>query len=436
MLKRILILLTLILLFPCPVLAVGEGVVINRFQISGAAGANDEFVELKNTGLVEVNLGNWQLGKVSASGSKGNLVTAFPESRLAPGQSLVVGHPNYTGTSDLKYSSASYYLSDDSSIVLYGPKQADNTRAQIDLVGYGKSPVFETKAISAPKDAEIYSRKNNGQDTDNNEQDFYLSYAPPITDDPEVDDSEGSVPSKEETATSKSATVGAKIILTEFMPNPEGSDADGEWIEIYNTGSDANISGYIVADRVGSPKKYKLPEGTIIKSKQYLAFYSGKTPISLNNDGDAVELQSADGVVFNFTPNSGRGPEGASFALAGNGWSWTAKPTPGRANIIEAVSSDKKTGDKSGGEVLGLVDENQLPTQEDIIESQVAKNNDQLMGYGLIALAIIGGISYTLYTYKEKIHEFYYHKLRKRDHLPGSEIRRRLKGRRDISADR
>ena len=299
------------------------------------------------------------------------------------------------------------------------------------MVGYGESPIFETKTIPAPKDAEIYSRKNNGQDTNNNKEDFYLSYAPPIT-----DDSEESSPPKEEAIPSKSATVGAKIILTEFMPNPEGSDADGEWIEIYNTGSDANISGYIVADRIGSPKKYKLPEGTIIKSKQYLAFYSGKTPISLNNDGDAVELQSADGVVFNFTPNSGKGPEGASFALVGDKWSWTAKPTPGRANIIEAVSSDKKTGDKSGGEVLGLVDENQLPTQEDIIESQAAKNNDQLMGYGLIALAIIGGISYTLYINKEKLREFYYHQFRKRDHLSGAKIRQNLEGRRDISADR
>ena len=408
--------------------------VINSFRISGERGSNDEYIEIKNTSESEVDISSWKLAKKSASisSSPTYLRTVIPEeTKLAPGESLTIAHPDCSCSFDLSYAtttgSVPSGVAADNTIIIF-----DQEKGVIDKVGFGTAADFEAAAISkSPESGEIYARKNSGQDTDNNKEDFYLSYTPP-----KIDDSQEPSTPKEEAVPSKSATIGAKIILTEFLPNPERSDAEGEWIEIYNTGSDANISGYIVADRVGSPKKYKLPEGTVIKSKQYLAFYSGKTPISLNNDGDAVELQSADGVVFNYTPNSGKGPEGASFALVGGSWSWTAKPTPGRANIIEAVNLDKKTGEKSGSEVLGLVDESQLPTQEDITKSQAAKNNDQLMGYGLIALAIIGGISYTLYINKEKLRDFYYHQFRKRDHLSGTKIRQNLKGRRDISADR
>lgn len=426
MLKRCIISLwVMCLLVPVSLRAGEGGLVINRFQISGATGSSDEFVELKNTGLQEVNLANWQLGKISSSGTKGNLITLFPEFSLAAGQTVVIGHPNYMGTADLRYSSASYYLSNDSAIALYGPKQADNTRMLIDSVGYGKSPVFETKATPAPKEAEIFGRKNGGQDTDNNEDDFYLAYSPPKSEAPS-DDDEGT---PQTGANATEATPGAKIIVSEFMINPEGSDADGEWIEIYNAGSEANITGYVVADLVGSPKKYTFPKGTMIKSKQYLAFYSGQTPISLNNDGDAVEVRSPNGAVISTSSNSGKGPEGASFALNGTKWAWTAKPTPGRANIIETPSEGTTNKEGKNKEVLGLVDESQLPTEAEVSKSQTAKKNDQLMGYGLIVLAILGGISYTLSINKEKLRDFYYNKIRKRDHLSGSELRQKLKRR-------
>ena len=43
----------------------------------------------------------------------------------------------------------------------------------------------------------------------------------------------------------------SEIYVSEFMPNPEGSDEGKEWIEIYNFGnSEANLKGFIF-DRLG-----------------------------------------------------------------------------------------------------------------------------------------------------------------------------------------
>lgn len=418
MLKRVIVLLVLIgSLFPSVTQATEGGVVINSFQIAGE-GANDEYVEIINNGSEPVNLLGWQLRKISLSGVVSNLLTTFPELRLGPGETLIISHPDFKGTADLFYSSKSYYLAPDSAIVLCGPKDESGSRDQVDLVGYGKSSFREGEPVSAPKDKEIYSRKNNGQDTNNNREDFYLSYAPP--EEPTTDE-----PTEEENAPITAVNQSVNIRVNEFMPNPEGTDGDGEWIEIYNVGSDADISGYYIGDLVGSPKKYKFPKGTSIKKGQYLAFYASKTPISLNNDDEAVQFLSPDGKALSKSTNSGKGPEGASFAFDGAGWSWTSRPTPGAVNIIEKINPESSKEEK---EVLALVDENSLPKQPEGNISQTERNNDRLLGYSLIVLAIVGAISYTLYIKKEKLRE-YYHRFREKNDRPWSKIWPRIKGR-------
>src|SRR5688500_20268824 len=64
-----------------------------------------------------------------------------------------------------------------------------------------------------------------------------------------------------------------QLFLTEFMPNPSGTDIDREWLEIYNAGPLAlDISGYAVGDGL-DPANIStgeamgvLPAGTIIGS--------------------------------------------------------------------------------------------------------------------------------------------------------------------------
>ena len=61
-----------------------------------------------------------------------------------------------------------------------------------------------------------------------------------------------------------------QLLVTEFMPNPGGSDADLEWIEIYNSGSLAvDVSNYKVGDEEAEPDggpggegMFQFPAGT------------------------------------------------------------------------------------------------------------------------------------------------------------------------------
>lgn len=72
------------------------------------------------------------------------------------------------------------------------------------------------------------------------------------------------------------ASAGADILVTEFMPNPGGTDLEREWIEIYNSGPDAiDISNYKVGDEEAEPDggpggegMFQFPANTIMAPGQ------------------------------------------------------------------------------------------------------------------------------------------------------------------------
>ena len=92
-----------------------------------------------------------------------------------------------------------------------------------------------------------------------------------------------------------------QLLVTEFMANPVGSDADGEWIEIFNSGPFAiDLTGYKVGDEEAVPAEadppgtpgtegmYSFPSGTMmaagqvyviaLKATGFAALYGGQLP--------------------------------------------------------------------------------------------------------------------------------------------------------------
>lgn len=90
-----------------------------------------------------------------------------------------------------------------------------------------------------------------------------------------------------------------QLLVTEFMPNPAGTDTEGEWIEIFNSGSIAmSLDGYKVGDEEtplwdiggtgGTEGMYSFPTGTImaagqvyviaLKATGFAALYPGQLP--------------------------------------------------------------------------------------------------------------------------------------------------------------
>src|SRR5680860_340984 len=128
-----------------------------------------------------------------------------------------------------------------------------------------------------------------------------------------------------------------KIIITEFLPNPEDSDKDYEFIELYNNEKkDVDLKGWTIEDQAGKVKIFVIPEKNIIKSKSYKVFYSDETGIALNNSGDGVILRDDKENIVSKTPISDSAKEEQSYSLDENGnWVWSIRITPGRENIIK-----------------------------------------------------------------------------------------------------
>ena len=157
-----------------------------------------------------------------------------------------------------------------------------------------------------------------------------------------------------------------EVVITEFLPNPEGSDtaAQGEFIEIYNQGkNDINLHYWYIDDIEGGSKPYQIEESLKIKSKQYHAFYRGETKLSLNNSDESARLIWPDEKTAQEIHFDGSAKEGSSYALGENDkWHWTTTPTPGQVNKInEVVEDDKNSNDnKQDSENYNLNDKQEL----------------------------------------------------------------------------
>lgn len=189
-----------------------------------------------------------------------------------------------------------------------------------------------------------------------------------------------------------------KVRLSELMPDPVGSDKDGEWIEIYNSGDNkVNINGWILDDKTnGGSKPYIFAEDTFIEPKGFLVVPRSKSKIVLANTGGEVNLLWYDAKNLSKAVY-GAAKEGRSFAFIDGLWQWTGTPSSGKANIPVVAGSQieiKKTGpvlpvkaDENTAEISGSIvevgneeqyieEENQIfdetVSEEDIPEEAVA----------------------------------------------------------------
>jgi len=132
-----------------------------------------------------------------------------------------------------------------------------------------------------------------------------------------------------------------KILISEFMPNPDGNDTETEWIEIFNASDkEAQIGGFILDDKQGGSTEYIIPFGTNILPQAVLVFKRQDTKIALNNADDMVRLLYPSGeVLAQVVYDKAEENQSASLNLNDNKFYWTENITPGEINII--VSSQK-----------------------------------------------------------------------------------------------
>lgn len=102
-----------------------------------------------------------------------------------------------------------------------------------------------------------------------------------------------------------------EIIIKSFLPNPEGKDAQGEWVEIANIGSStASLEGWHLA---ASGKKEFLLSGFLLPGEAR-TYARSETKLSLSNTNGFVALFDQMNTQVSRLSFSGAAPSGAICA--------------------------------------------------------------------------------------------------------------------------
>ena len=126
----------------------------------------------------------------------------------------------------------------------------------------------------------------------------------------------------------------SNIFINEILPSPDGPDAENEWIEIFNQNDfSIDISGWKITDIEGSAKSYSFPQNTIIKAKSFLLLPRPQTKITLNNDGDGLNLIHSDGTIIDSAVYQ-KAKLNQSYNRINDVWVWSNTVTPGWKNIV------------------------------------------------------------------------------------------------------
>lgn len=98
------------------------------------------------------------------------------------------------------------------------------------------------------------------------------------------------------------------VIINRFLPNPIGSDTEGEWLEILNNGDSAvSLHGWQIKDASGKTFTFK---NLNLKSGEAATFDYKTTKITLNNNGESLYLYNNLGELVSELSFSGSISEG------------------------------------------------------------------------------------------------------------------------------
>lgn len=301
-------------------------VVINEF-VSDPADGEEEWVELYNTSSEIINLTGWTLSEGSGAVTKlSGILGVNGKDRF-----LVIKNPK------------GYLNNKGDIIVLRAPDGS-----LIDQVAYGDwddgNPENNAPVASDPN---AVARRLDGFNTFNNANDFCLTITPT------KGESNIITASKEEEISAKARAeydYSEDIFISEFLPNPTGSDADGEFIELYNRGSRrVDLTGWRLGDE--SQRRYEIKpqdnQAPIISAGGYFLIARQQSRIALNNDKDTVKLfrpledaswqeikyrQAREGFSYNLVSTS------TAISKALLEYAWSETPTPGEVNKIKKVN--------------------------------------------------------------------------------------------------
>lgn len=213
-----------------------------------------------------------------------------------------------------------------------------------------------------------------------------------------------------ETIILSAANIGlAAPTISEVLPNPAPpqTDADDEFIELYNSNEkEFDLSGFILQAGTTSLRKYTFPEGTKIGPKKFTAYFSTDTGLNLSNNGSRVSLLDPNNNLLSQTDNYTAAKDGYSWVSLDGLWQWTTTPTPAAVNIVTAPEASKSSKSKSSAAAKS----NTKGTKTSVNSPTVSANNpsnDKSKPPALHPLVLVGvggaALLYALYEYRHDL---------------------------------
>lgn len=315
-------------------------VLINEFVSSPWTGEN-EWIELYNISGVELALDNWEI--TDGSGTATPLSGGFEED-------------NYYFFVVKKPKGALNNSGDE--IILY-----DNWHNIIDKIAYGNYGDQPDNNAPAPSKGESTALKVDGQRKPLDKDSFIVSALPTPGEQNIISAPEDSADVLLETTPE---IVPGKIVITEIMPNPVGSDRAGEYLELFNSSDkEVDLAGWrleIENGRIFEFGKF-FNVSRVLKVGEYFTLYRSESNLVLDNNGGEIRLFAPGKSKASQLLQYGPATEGASFcdtenidlknvssstksylqnSLMINRWVWSEILTPGRANQIKIANQPPK----------------------------------------------------------------------------------------------
>lgn len=303
--------------------------------------AGFEWIEILNDSDVKIDLSGWSLRNDAAKPR----VIRLPEIFLDPHMYTVVTL------------SGSFLRNRGDTLFLIAPDEGMH-----DTLSYDAAPESESYALDASGEFSWTSFFTPG------EENFF-----PEVDDSQEDSFEQEIADILTTSTSVASSKSKKkksyqngdlssaIYLNEILPNPEGEDRDGEWIEISNMSDvPVNLGNWFLDDGEGGSKPYIIPDTFIIAPFETLLFSRRDTGLTLDNTGDTVQLFTFESDLQDFVTYANVQENGSYARIAVDHffllddqqplvhaatvedqldafWQWTTHPTPGAENPTYTV---------------------------------------------------------------------------------------------------
>jgi len=354
--KKFALLIILISLYPQISHAETNHLVITQVQITGGTGVtNNDFIEIYNPTSELVELLGKHIVRRTKTGTSDFIVAAWSESTIIPPNKFyLLAHEDYTTipvTPDFVFTES---ISNDNGLAI---KQGSSTT--IDSVAWGEATnaFIEGQVFSTnPSANNSLTRKfldDQVIDTQDNSLDFEilasnprnLAYVEPIPEpEPEPEpEEEQEEPEPEEEPEPTPPVYSSAVVITEFMPNPAGTDSGAEWIKLYSP-EFADISGWKLddtgAEGVAGSTAFTIPDNTHISAGQYVTLTIPSGKFALNNTGgDTVRLLWPDNHVINSVSYNTTAKDGDIYIRqANNSFVWAS-------SLIEEDEEEEEAGE-------------------------------------------------------------------------------------------